>query len=354
MINMAQGGVFVDLTEMKPQKIREEKDKSFISKDFFPESLDIDTGKVYPMFVMATMSSGKSTLINALLGQQILPSMNAACTAKMYTILDVDDELSTKLYITDVNNNTRIVEEDIPEELIRANEDDHVAQIFIKRDVKGVLNTDKELMIVDTPGPNNARDLSHGKILYDILSKVRGGLVLYLINATQLGINDDKETLHNLLLHKNKHNQLKVIFVVNKADQLDIEREPLEDIVAYTREYLSANGFENPDIIPVSALAATLFKKVLAGDELTRREYRSFIDLYDLYGPKDFNLRSYAITKDLPDQHKEVIIKNNTYKVSDLLRAVENTGIKLLEEIIQREQILSSKKNTVRIHRRTS
>lgn len=344
----------MDLTEMKPQKIREEKDKSFISKDFFPESLDIDTGKVYPMFVMATMSSGKSTLINALLGQQILPSMNAACTAKMYTILDVDDELSTKLYITDVNNNTRIVKEDIPEELIRANEDDHVAQIFIKRDVKGVLNTDKELMIVDTPGPNNARDLSHGKILYDILSKVRGGLVLYLINATQLGINDDKETLHNLLLHKNKHNQLKVIFVVNKADQLDIEREPLEDIVAYTREYLSKNGFENPDIIPVSALAATLFKKVLAGDELTRREYRSFIDLYDLYGPKDFNLRSYAITKDLPDQHKEVIIKNNTYKVSDLLRAVENTGIKSLEEIIQREQILSSKKNTVRIHRRTS
>lgn len=145
-----------------------------------------------------------------------------------------------------------------------------------------------------------------------------------------------------------------MIFVVNKADQLDIEREPLEDIVAYTREYLSANGFENPDIIPVSALAATLFKKVLAGDELTRREYRSFIDLYDLYGPKDFNLRSYAITKDLPDQHKEVIIKNNTYKVSDLLRAVENTGIKSLEEIIQREQILSSKKNTVRIHRRTS
>ncbi|MEI3216464.1 MAG: dynamin family protein [Lachnospiraceae bacterium] len=327
-------------------KKNKKKIRSLISKEFFPESLDIDTSKVYPMLVMATMSSGKSTLINALLGQQILPSMNAACTAKMYSILDMDDELSTKLYITDINNNVRIVKEDIQKELIGANEDDNVAQIFIKRDVKGVLNTDKELMIVDTPGPNNARDLSHGEIMYDILNKVSGGLILYLINATQLGINDDKGALHNLLLHKNKHNQLKVIFVLNKVDQIDVETESLEDIVACTRDYLSTNGFDNPNIIPVSALAAGLFKKVLEGDELTRREYRAFIDLYDLYGPKDFNLKSYAITDDLSGQYKKIIIKNNTYKVSDLLRAVENTGIKLLEEIIQREQILSSTQKT--------
>lgn len=56
--------------------------KSYLSKDFFAPNIDVDTSKLFPMLVVATMSSGKSTLINALLGQQILPSKNAACTAK--------------------------------------------------------------------------------------------------------------------------------------------------------------------------------------------------------------------------------------------------------------------------------
>ena len=56
---------------------------SLISKNFFNENIIINENEVYPMVVMATMSSGKSTLINALLGQQILPSRNEACTAKM-------------------------------------------------------------------------------------------------------------------------------------------------------------------------------------------------------------------------------------------------------------------------------
>ena len=36
---------------------------------------------VFPINVIATMSSGKSTLINALLGKKMMPSKNEACTA---------------------------------------------------------------------------------------------------------------------------------------------------------------------------------------------------------------------------------------------------------------------------------
>lgn len=318
------------------------RESSFISKDFFPNTLGIDVSKVYPMLVMATMSSGKSTLINALLGQQILPSMNAACTAKMYSILDDDHETSTKLFITYIDGNNRAIEDNIQEELRIANEDDNVSQIFIRVNVKGILNTDKALLIVDTPGPNNAQDLSHERTMYEILCKVTGGLILYVINATQMGINDDKGMLSNLLAHTDKNENLRVVFVINKVDQIDEEKESLKDIVLNTREYLSRNGFKNPDIIPISALAAGLFKKVLGGELLTKNEYRSFMNFYDLYSPKGFNLKSYAITDDLSDQYEEVTLKGEIYKISDLLRAVENTGIKLLEDRIQREQILSS------------
>ena len=37
------------------------------------------------ILVLATMSAGKSTLINALIGNDIFPSGNEACTAKIMT-----------------------------------------------------------------------------------------------------------------------------------------------------------------------------------------------------------------------------------------------------------------------------
>lgn len=46
--------------------------------------------KVYPTLVVSTMSSGKSTLINAIVGSELLPSMNRACTARAVAILDND------------------------------------------------------------------------------------------------------------------------------------------------------------------------------------------------------------------------------------------------------------------------
>lgn len=40
----------------------------------------------FEIAVIATVSSGKSTLINALLGQELMPSKNAACTATIVSI----------------------------------------------------------------------------------------------------------------------------------------------------------------------------------------------------------------------------------------------------------------------------
>ncbi len=248
-----------------------------ISKDFFAKGIEIDTKKIFPMLVIATMSSGKSTLINALLGQQILPSKNEACTAKTYSILDDDLSEKPRLYITDMDGNTTMKEENLAEELFRANNDDRVSDIFIQGQVKGVLNTDKALLIVDTPGPNNSQDLTHGKIMEDVLDKVNGGLILYVMNATQMGINDDKSLLMRLCRYLKTHKKSRVIFVMNKVDLIDTEKESLEQMVIDSKNYLIDNGIECPVIIPVSAQAASIFKKALNGEALTRSEYRSFL-----------------------------------------------------------------------------
>lgn len=328
------------------------EENSFLSQNFFPANIEVDASRLFPMLVIATMSSGKSTLINALLGQQILPSQNKACTSKMYSILDDDTNSNPKIYITTKDGVTIEKVTELEKELENANNDENVSDIFIQGHVKGVLNTDRALLVVDTPGPNNARDLSHGKTMEMILNKVNGGLILYVINATQIAINDDKYLLNSLKKYMLSHQNLKLLFVVNKIDQIDEEQESIEEIMKIAKSYLNLNGFENANIIPVSALAASIFKKVLNREQLTRAEYRMFESCYELYQPKGFNMRSFAITEDYPNQFDIIEVRGIEYKAGDLIRALENTGIKLLEEMIQKEQILSGGqfKHTLRLN----
>ena len=328
--------------------------ESLITKDFFAKGISVNEKEIFPMVVMATMSSGKSTLINSLLGQQLLPSRNAACTAKMYSILDDDQADSTKIYVTYKNGDIVTKEENVSEELEAANGDDEVTDILIRGFVKGVLNTDKALLIVDTPGPNNSCDESHQQVMLDVMKKIKGGLILYVLNATQLGINDDKKLLGIIRDYIKENPRLSVLFVINKVDQYDEEKEgPVRQLVLSVNDYLKENGIENPQIIPVSALAASLFKKALNKEEFTRSEYRSFCNYYEMFRPQDYNMKSYAITAALPNQHDTVEVRGEEYLVGELNRAIENTGIKLLEEEIQKAQILSSGviKNTIKIHR---
>ena len=236
-----------------------------------------------------------------------------------------------------------IKERDIAEELEKANNNEEVVEVLIKGDVKGVMNTDRALLVVDTPGPNNSRDESHEQVMEDVISKVKGGLFLYVMNATQMGINDDKYLLRKIREQIKANPKISLIFVLNKVDQLDEGRgESVEQFVSIAKEYLISNGIENPYIIPVSALSASLFKKVLNGVELTRNEYRSFCDCYDVYQPKDYSMRSFAITDTLKNQNNKVQVKGTEYVIRDLNRAIDNTGIRLLEEEIQKAQILSS------------
>ena len=83
-INEKIVGVFKDLQEGPLEDFRDPKlIKSFANIN----------NSVFPINVIATMSSGKSTLINALLGKKLMPSKNEACTATITEILDNDMEI---------------------------------------------------------------------------------------------------------------------------------------------------------------------------------------------------------------------------------------------------------------------
>lgn len=51
-------------THKKGKVMENNLKESLISKDFFPDGIKIDESNIFPVAVVATMSSGKSTLIN--------------------------------------------------------------------------------------------------------------------------------------------------------------------------------------------------------------------------------------------------------------------------------------------------
>lgn len=293
----------------------------------------IDDSKIFKIAVVATMSSGKSTFINALMGTEILPSQNQACTAKIIPILDNDSSKEFKAYIEYINGQKDVVTLRGNDVVDGFNGKNEIKQILIEGNIKAIKNHNRATVIIDTPGTNFSGDATHQEETYKLLDKIDEGLILYIINATQFGINDDLE----LMLHIQKkinisRDKLKILFVVNKIDEFDLQKEDIEKTMNSIREYIEGNGIKNPMIIPISALAAKLFRQAINGEKLTRKEKREFKNYYDLFKNNTYNLNRFSYIDSKENQIIE--IDGEVFSEYNLLQAIDNTGLNLVENII--------------------
>lgn len=217
--------------------------------------------------VVATMSAGKSTLINALLRQKLMPAKQEACTATITEIKDNDGScFMAKVYDADGNliQTHPELSFDIMDTL---NSNPEVSKIRVEGNIPFVSSEDVALVLVDTPGPNNSRDPEHKAATYRMLSESSKTVVLYILNATQLAVNDD----YNLLSHVadsmrvgGKQSRDRFIFVVNKLDDFKKGEDSIEAAITKVRDYLRDNGIENANIYPASALTALNIRTILA------------------------------------------------------------------------------------------
>lgn len=217
--------------------------------------------------VVATMSAGKSTLINALLRQKLMPAKQEACTATITEIKDNDaDHFTAKVY--NANNHLIQTYPELSFEIMDSlNSNPEVSKIKVEGNIPFVTSEDVSLVLVDTPGPNNSRDPEHKKATYRMLSESSKTVVLYILNATQLAVNDD----YNLLSHVadsmkvgGKQSRDRFIFVVNKLDDFKKGEDSIEAAITKVRNYLHDNGIDNANIYPASALTALNIRTILA------------------------------------------------------------------------------------------
>lgn len=259
----------------------------------------------FNVYVVATMSSGKSTLINAMLGQDLLPAANEATTA---TIAQIIDDKATGANFSGRRISSFGEEESllaIDADMLKSwNQMPDTQEIELRGNIVAMQPREHvRLVLTDTPGPNNSQDSDHElKTMSFIKDSKRNPLILYVLNGTQLGTNDDKNLLGlvaETMQKGGKQSKDRFIFVVNKMDAFDPENgENVGAALERVKAYLESNGICNPQVYPVSAHLTRLLRK--HPDSLTRKERGDLNTLTDLFSRRTNNGFSCVYAIDFP------------------------------------------------------
>lgn len=225
----------------------------------------------FEVCVVATMSAGKSTLINSMLGTKLMPSKQEACTAIITRIKDTEgnDTWQAEVYSKD-NRLIETYENLTYATMERLNSDENVSVIKTAGNIPFVSAEDVSLVLIDTPGPNNSRGPEHKKVQSEFLNKSSKSLVLYIMEGT-FGSDDDNALLQRVadsMKVGGKQSKDRFIFVVNKMDDRRKEDGDTTQTLDRIRAYLKGHGITNPNLFPAAALPALNIRLIQSGAEV--------------------------------------------------------------------------------------
>jgi small GTP-binding protein len=169
--------------------------------------------ELFLMVVVGEFNAGKSALVNALLGEKVLPE-GATPTTSRVTLVKWGEKVAEQI----VDENFSVYT--YPLHLL------------------------KELNIVDTPG-TNAVIRYHERLTEEFVP--RSDLVLFTTSADHPLTESERQFLERILAWGKK-----VVFALNKADILENE-SALEEIRSFVLKHASSVLGETPEFFPVSA-----------------------------------------------------------------------------------------------------
>src|SRR5215211_3669538 len=178
----------------------------------FHEAREQLTG-LFLLVVAGEFNSGKSSFINALLGERVLPE-GVTPTTDRINVLRHGPE------ITDQLREAYLLERTHPAEVLR------------------------EISIVDTPG-TNAIIRRHEELTRDFVP--RSDLVLFVTSADRPFTESERTFLEQI-----REWGKKIVFIVNKIDILP-RSEERQQVLDFVREHAQALLAEPPRLFPVSA-----------------------------------------------------------------------------------------------------
>lgn len=249
---------------------------------------------------LGEFNTGKSTLINALMGKKLLPAFDEPTTAVITQVLYGNEDRYIAVEKSDEGEEKEVPIEayDLASEIVNTEKNDRV--IVRKKDI-GFL--DESTVIIDTPGLSSLNE-THTKITYGYLPMADIGIIV--MNASK---GTAPDSVMEFLKKYPKEMLTEFYFIVNRIDaKLD---KSLDRIKLSFHEALS-QLVENPKIIMTSGLKALDCR--ISGNTQGYRKW----------GVSELER---IIKEEVPRLKKKVLEKRKVER----LKVISNRVVKLLE-----------------------
>lgn len=337
------------------------------------------TQKIFKVAVVGAIKSGKSTMLNAFIGRDLLPNQNAPCTLATTEIFHSIDECS---YIKKYLNSGEC-------ESIRENKTFTLEQMF-HNDIKNVrkenthldiqkyslqtpingLQTSiygdviKNFVLLDTPGPDeiSISNFNVEHIQKISLRELRNSDALIVIFDYQNFMSDiNGKILKYIANNENmvKRAKNKIFFVINKIDLMNNKDESIDDCIEKTknmiREYVPM--ISEPNVYAFSAKQA-LFARVAKNNRASQEVLNEIDKLYgsrytekiEINGVvRNFKLEPIEYADKLLEESKIEIIEREILNCIFSNFAVENLEIAIEKLININKDIINSLENDIAI-----
>lgn len=207
----------------------------------------------FNLVVLGQFKRGKTTLINSLIGKEVLPSSVVQLTS-IVTILRFSQEIRCIIFMEDGSEREISVEE-LPRYVTEKENPGNVRRVRCAIIEYPSPFLEAGMMLVDTPGVGSTF-LHNTETTYGFLDHLDAAL--FLMSADVPISQVEKELLDTI-----KDSTQKIFFVLNKIDNLTSNE--MEEIVAFNKQVLEEMGFAVHKIWPISAREA-LKAKIINND----------------------------------------------------------------------------------------
>ena len=327
------------------------------------------SGDTVPICVLGTYSAGKSTFINALIGQELLPSAETPVTAKIYKVTASSYEDRAKISFVykdervvltfhdnqvfyDGLNVTDAFGKEVNDiltdsfdsiisklhavlEVINDSADQGVGDLIevLVPFSKGILgDVGSKITIFDTPGSNSSTNSQHSEVLANAMAGMSNGLPVFVTDSSSLDSTDNSNLKEKLISVEGLDERFTMI-VVNKAEAADLsltnfKRESFRNKImnqAVPRE-LYAQGIYY--VSSILGLGAKLNGHL---------EGEFYSEQFDTYREKYSNPETKYYKKlyefDILPRQMSSTVRETAEKSSDLIYA--NSGLLTIEDTIK-------------------
>lgn len=249
------------------------------------QAFDNASDRTLRVHVIAATSAGKSTLINAMLRRELLPSSMAAKTSIVTEIADSDDDAFVATCVRDM-------QESAPEtidarRMAQLNDDRTIDRIKVRGRLPFATHGELRLVMVDTPGTTNERDSRHRATTEREMTESPHALVICVLSGSDPGLLSEYASLRDIASKITRNRRSRIVFVLNKLDEYAREQVELGETndprklaakLARFADDLRANGFDDAIMLPVAARPALKIRTLLKDSSSDLSEMASATD----------------------------------------------------------------------------